>query len=112
MLGYIILRVDGNDRYVIAIEPSKKGKDDYVVLGYEWVHWDTLCCGEFPHIDNTIPWIDTRTYDIKRRSGYIMESDEAYLRYKGQVEDGITDATAKLIWTDTRTPIRIKYPKP
>jgi len=112
MFGYLILKVDGNDKYVIAIEPTKVGKDAYVVLGHEWTYWNTECCGECPHIDDTTPWVDTRTYDIKRRCGYTMESDKAYLQYKGQVEDGIADATAKVIWTDARNLIRTKYPKP
>src|SRR3990172_1805881 len=109
---YVILRVDGNDRYVYAIEPTKAAKDALVALGYDWTHWDIQCCGDPPKIDDTIPWVDSRTYDIKRKSGFKMESDSIYSDYRGKVEDGDADANAKQEWKDKRREIKEKYLKP
>jgi len=107
---FVILKKSGADRYVFALELSKTATNLYNSTDYEYVHWVTDCCGEPPKINVTTPWVDTRTYDIKRRCGYMMEADECYLRYRGQVEDGVVDATAKVVWTDARNAIRTKYP--
>lgn len=109
---FIILKKSGANRFVFALEESKQAADAYNATDFEYVHWITDCCGAPPKIDSITPWVDTRTYDIKRRCGYIMESDEAYLRYKGQAEDGMLEATAKQIWLDARNGIRTKYLKP
>lgn len=109
---YIILKKSGAARYIFAIETTKTAASAYPVASYEYTHWVLDCCGPLPAINHDSPWTDTRTYDMKRRSAYIMETDEAYAQYQGQVADGIPDATAKQIWLDARNSIRAKYPKP
>lgn len=112
MLGtyYIILRKSGTDRYVFAIETTKIAADVYPASDFEYVHWVVDCCGALPKIDSLNIWADTRAADLKRRSGYICESDECYTRYRGQIEDGVADATAKQTWINARNTIRTKYP--
>lgn len=109
---YIIARKVGENLYVEAIDSNENFKNSFSPYEYEFSHWDTDICGDVPKISSVDPWIDTRTYIQKRKSGYKMEVDSAYFDYQGQLADGADDATAKQVWLSARNAIRSKYPKP
>lgn len=110
---YIILRKDGTDRYVVGIESTLTSATAYPTETYEYVHWNIDCCGPCPAINNATPWVDVRTYDLKRRCGYKADCDDEYIRYRGRVErDGDDDATAKAPWLAACVANKAKYPKP
>lgn len=110
--AYVILRVQGTDRFVHIITGSMDEANAHVAQGFEYTHWCIEYAGEFPKISDT-PWIDSRTWDQKRRCGYIMDSDPLYFRYQGQKDaDNVASPVERQDWLDARDLIKTKYPKP
>lgn len=113
---------------VLALETTKSSIDNYTDCTY--THWDISLCGPVPQPEPPIafkaaigpevyitvtpqPFVDTRTYAIKRACAYRMEADPLYTAYRASSDrDGVEDAELKQAWLDCCTAIHAKYPKP
>lgn len=109
MKGYYLI-VQKSDNSLAAIEESKNAANQYSDSVYHKWHWVEDICGTLPLIGSVFS--DSRTYDIKRLCGYIMESDPMYMKRIGQLKDNALDLTADALWTTPRNAIKSKYPQP
>ena len=113
MLWYILYKKDGDNKIVISVEQTKENVIIFTTENpdlYDYIHWDDSESG-LPPSHQSI-FLDSRTYDEKRRSGYKLECDPLFIKAQGDIADGDTEETAKTDWIAARESIKTKYPKP
>ena len=89
-----MLKIDGDDRYVAAIEHALASAELYDNT-FEIAHWVVDISGKPPAINFGNTWSDSRSYSEKRRCAYEMELDKLTNSWKGQSDyDGDAEETA------------------
>jgi len=135
---FIVLKKDGENRYVVAYESVKPTESTYPSASFDYTHWIPEISGamptmwksagiktqewlrkqkqdnesEPPAFDDDPSFTDTRGYAEQRRCGYIMEVDGMQAEANGNIEDGDDAGVAKAPWLAARAAIKAKYPKP
>ena len=107
MIGYYVI-VRKSDDNVMESVSTKAEADAYSSETYDKVCWVPYYDGATPAVDSTFS--ESRSVDEQRRAAYIMRSDELFIAYQGQDEDGHS-SSAYSAWTTERSAIKTEIPK-